>query len=437
MRPTTVSIGREHFEESPVTMTTDLASVDDLLMDPAWYAKNDWHPTFKRLRREDPIHWTDDKRYGHPYWAVTTYDAIREVYERWDLFSSRMGTPLPPRGGRRFTPEERFAMALDVRAPSVDPPVHGLYRRPINKHFSVPAIAKMTEHLDSIIDSLILEAAEKEEFDLVKDVVAQLPVRAVFGLLGVPEEDWASLQASVARYALGSDPEYTIDNDPVKTTAIGAREVDEYASKLALARREDPRDDLASVIGALKIDADKLSLHEMTAWFTTLILGGGETTRNALGNGVWQFLEHPEQRKLVVENEAVLPDAVEEVMRWGSPSRTVLRVANEDLEFHGKEMRTGDWIILFAASGNRDESIWEDPDRFDITRERKENLALGHGIHKCLGRNLARLEMMRFFPKFLSAFPELAMTAAPVWVADYNSNGIHHMPVTHNGVVRR
>jgi len=418
-------------------MTTDLASVDDLLMDPAWYAKNDWHPTFRMLRREDPVHWTDDRRYGHPYWAVSTFDAICEVYDRWDLFSSRMGTPVPPRSGRRFTPEERHAMALDVRAPSVDPPVHGLYRRPMNKHFSVPAVAKLTEDIDRIIDTLIADVAERQEFDLIKDVVGQLPVRVVFGLLGVPEEDWASLQASVSRYALGSDPAYTIDNDPVKTTLQGAREVDEYAGKLALSRREHPQDDLASVIGSLKIDGDNLSLHEMKSWFTTLILGGGETTRNALGTGVWQLLEHPEQRTMVVENEAIVSAAVEEVLRWGSPSRTVLRVANEDLEFHGKDMKAGDWVILFGASGNRDDSVWDDPDRFDITRERKDHLALGQGIHKCLGRNVARLELARFLPKFLRAFPELALTGEPEWVADYNSNGIHHMPVTHHGVVRR
>ena len=217
----------------------------------------------------------------------------------------------------------------------------------------------------------------------------------------------------------------------------GAREVDDYATELALARRENPQDDLASVIGTLKIDGDTLSVHEMKGWFSLMILGGLETTRNALATGTWQFLENPDQRKLLVENEAIVADAVEEVFRWGSPSRTVLRTANDDLEFQGREMKAGDWLILFAASGNRDESVWADPDRFDITRERQDHLALGHGIHKCMGRTTARLEMTRFFPKILKAFPELALTGDPTWVADYNSNGIHHMPVTHNGVVRR
>ena len=157
---------------------------------------------------------------------------------------------------------------------------------------------------------------------------------------------------------------------------------------------------MASVIGSLKVDRDVLSVHEMKSWFSTLIIGGLETTRNALGTGTWQFLENPEQRAMVVGNEAIVPDAVEEVMRWGSPSRTVLRVANEDVEFRGRDMESGDWIILFAASGNRDESLWQDPDRFDITRERKENIALGHGIHKCLGRHLVKLELARFFRSF-------------------------------------
>ena len=206
-----------------MTTTTDLACVDDL-MDPAWYARNDWHPTFRMLRREDPAHWTDDQRYGHPYWAVTTFDAIREIYERWDLFSSRMGTPLPPRSGRRFTPEERHMMGLDVRTTTIDPPLHGAYRRPINKRFTVPAVARLTKQLDIYVEDLISEVAQKEEFDFIKDVAAQLPLRLMFGLLGVPHEDWASLQASVSRYALGSDPEYTVDDDPVKTTMLGARE---------------------------------------------------------------------------------------------------------------------------------------------------------------------------------------------------------------------
>lgn len=416
---------------------TDLSVVDDLLMDPAWYARNDWHPTFRRLREEDPVHWTDDKRYGHPYWAVTTFDGIREIYDRWDLFSSRMGTPLPPRAGRRFTPEERYAMALDVRAPSLDPPQHGLYRRPINKHFSVPAMARMTDNIDRFIEDLIVEVAEREQFDFIKDVAAQLPLRIIFSLLGVPEADWPALQASVSRYALGSDPEFTINDDPVATTAQGAREVDEYSNNLALARREDPQDDMATIIGSLRIDGDTLSQHEMVSWFSTLIIGGLETTRNALGTGVWQLLEHPDQRARVVEDPSAIPDAVEEILRWGSPSRTVLRVVNEDTEFQGKEMSAGDWVILFAASGNRDDSVWSNPDSFDIGRERKEHLALGHGIHKCLGRNLVRLEMARFLPRFLSAFPKLSLTAEPLWAADYNSNGMHHMLVSHHGDVHR
>src|SRR5688500_18750409 len=151
------------------SVTTDLTSVDDRLMDPAWYAEDDWHATFRRLRHEDPVHWTDDQRYGHAYWALSSFDVIRDAFDRWDLFSSRIGT-VPPRSGRRYTPEERYAMAADARPPSLDPPVHGLYRRPINKHFSVPAIARMTKEIDRIIEDLISEVAEKEHFDVISDV---------------------------------------------------------------------------------------------------------------------------------------------------------------------------------------------------------------------------------------------------------------------------
>lgn len=418
-------------------MTIDLNSVDQLLMDPIWYARGDFHNAYSYLRTQDPIHWTEDNQYGHPYWAIMNFEGIRDVYDRWDAFSSRIGTPVPPRTGKRFTPEERHALSLDARAPSMDPPLHGVYRRPINKHFSVPALSKMTAQIDRNIADLIDEVASKDSFDFITDVAAQLPMRIIFGLLGVPEEDWKSLQASVSRYALPTDPAFTIDNDPVKTTMIGAREVDEYAEKLAYSRRDNPREDLATVIGSLKVDGDLLSPHEMKSWFTTLILGGLETSRNALGTGLWQFLEHPNQRDLLLQDEKNVPAAMEEVLRWGSPSRTVLRVVNEDMEFHGKEMRAGDWVILFNASGNRDESVWKDPHRFDITRERIDHLGLGHGIHKCLGRNLVRLEMARFFPLFLRTFPELSISGDLKWIPDFNSNGLSSLPVSHNNVVNR
>jgi cholest-4-en-3-one 26-monooxygenase len=417
-------------------MTTDLASVDDLLLDPAWYAKNDWHPTLRTLRLEDPVHWTEDSRYGHPYWGVFSYEGIREVWERFDLFSSRLGT-VPPRAGKRHTPEELHAMGLDVTPPYLDPPVHGLYRRPMNKHFSVPAIARMTDLIDQNVEKLIDEVAAKDQFDFVTDVAAQLPMRIIFALLGVPEEDWEELQLSVNRYTMPANPAFTIDGDPVKTAKIGRKVVDEYSGRLAQARRDHPRDDMATVIGTVKIDGEVLSLHEVRSWFSTLIAGSLQTTRNGLGTGVWQFLEHPDQRQLLVDNKAIAPDAVEEVLRWGSPSRMILRVTTEDVEFRGREMSAGDWVMLFIASGNRDETVWENADAFDITRERKEHLALGHGIHKCLGRNLLRLEMARFFPKFLAAFPELALVEQPEFLADYNGNGIHRLLVSHHGVVRR
>ncbi|WP_169748693.1 cytochrome P450 [Microbacterium trichothecenolyticum] len=404
-------------------------------MDPAWYAKSDWHATYRMLRTEDPVHWTEDRAYGHPYWAISDFAGIQDVFDRFEDFSSRMGT-VPPRNARRLTPEERSMRGHDVRVPNLDPPVHGLYRRPINKHFSVPAVSKLTAHIDRVIDDLISEVAAKDEFDFVQDVASQLPMRVIFGMLGVPEEDWPSLHNSIQRYAHSSDPAYTVDNDPIATWKAAASEIDTYAANLALARREQPQDDMATVIGSLRIDGDVLSLHEMQSWFSTLITGGGTPTRAAMGTGVLQFIRDPAQRMLLLDNEAIAADAVEEVLRWGSPSRLILRVVNRDLEFRGKDLAAGDWIMLMLASGNRDEKVWRDADRFDIGRERIDHLGLGHGIHKCLGRNLVRLELSHFFPRFLRAFPQLSLTAEPEWIADYNNNGLHSLHLSHHGDVR-
>ncbi|MFH5824603.1 cytochrome P450 [Georgenia sp. AZ-5] len=420
-----------------IDTTTDWKAIDNRLLDPQWYAKGDFHDTYRLLRQQDPVHWTEDENYGHPYWAVMSYAAIREVQDRWDMFSNRLGTPVPPRAAKRFTPEQRHALGIDTLIATIDPPLHRVYRRPINKHFSVPAIAKLTDMTDRIIDDLINEVADKDEFDFAQEVAAELPMRLILGFLGAPQEDWKSLQETVNRYALHADPAYTIDNDPIKTMEIARQQLSDYAIALAEDRAKNPRDDLATKISALKVDGDNLSPHEIRNWFINLILGGLETSINGLGTGMWQFIENPDQRDLLLSDPSLVPNAVEEVLRWGSPSRVQSRIANDDITIGGKEIKAGDWVFLFAASGNRDESVWEEPDRFNIGRELIDHLSFGEGIHKCLGRNLIRLEMARFFPKFLAAFPKLSLAGEPVWNVDFHGNGFKRLPVTHNNVVVR
>ncbi|MFF8316492.1 cytochrome P450 [Streptomyces bobili] len=411
-------------------MTTDWTSVDNNLLNPAWYQSREYHSVFKALRDEDPVHWAQDERFGRNYWVLSRYDDVKDYLLDHGRFSSRWQTR-PPRTPKRFTPEERHAMGLDVGVAFNDPPIHTMYRRPINKHFSVPAVKRMGEDIDDIVDDIIAGVASRGEADLVEDICAELPVRVILNMLGVPEEDWPELREASWQWLAAADPRWVIDNDPVKTSNHGFTRLVDYCTNLAIERRKNPTDDFATVIGNLEVDGDKLSVHEMKHWFVTIIGGGLETTRNAAAVATWQFMENPDQRQLLLDDPTLTASAVEESLRWVSPTKNRLRIATEDMDLGGKRIRTGDWVIGLLASANKDERIFADPHRFDITRTPNEHLGLGTGIHMCLGRNLARLELATLFPKLLRTFPDLerAEQGEPDWIADGTVTGFTRMPV--------
>ncbi|MFJ3780010.1 cytochrome P450 [Streptomyces sp. NPDC090075] len=411
-------------------MTTDWTAVDNNLLNPAWYQSREYHAVFKALRDEDPVHWAVDERFGRSYWVLSRYDDVKDYLLDHGQFSSRWQTR-PPRSPKRITPDERHALGHDVGIAFNDPPIHTIYRRPINKHFSVPAVKRLGEDIDSIVDDIIADVAPRGEADLVEDICAELPVRVILNMLGVPEKDWPELREASWQWLAAADPRWVIDNDPVKTSNHGFTRLVDYCTNLAVERRKNPTGDFATVIGNLEVDGEKLTIHEMKHWFVTIIGGGLETTRNAASVAIWQFMENPDQRQLLLDDPTLSASAVEEALRWVSPTKNRLRIANEDMELGGKRIRAGDWVIGLLASANKDEQVFVDPDRFDITRTPNDHLAFGTGIHLCLGRSLARLELATLFPKLLRAFPDLerAEQGEPDWIEDGTVTGFSRMPV--------
>jgi len=414
--------------EEELTMT-DWSSIDNKLLDSSWYTTTEYHEVFKTLRDEDPIHWAQDEHYGRPYWVVTRYDDVKDYLQNWTQLSSRWDTRVP-KSPKRRTPEERYAVGMDVSLARNDPPVHDLYRRPLNKHFSVPAINKLTQGVSDIVDECIADVAEKGECDVVETLAGELPVKVILRWLGVPEEDWPMLREATWQWLAPADPNFVIDNDPVKTTLVGQTRLLEYCEELALERRRSPQDDFATVIGNMTIDGDRLSPHEMRSYLTNIIGGGLETTRNAASVGLWQFLLNPDQRALLLADPSLANSAVEEVVRWVTPGKNRLRVANDGFEWRDKFINRGDWVIAFQASANKDERVFDDPHRFDITRDPSLHIGFGEGVHMCLGRALARLELALFFPRVLAAFPDMEPAGDPTWIADNVTTGFTQFPVT-------
>lgn len=415
-------------------MTTDWSEIDNRVADHAWYASDEYRQVFKRLRDEDPVHWVDGTDYGHSFWLITRYADVKELLFEPTKLSNRMSNRLP-RAGRRLRPEEKIATGFDINISSTDDPMHNVYRRPVNKHFSIPAIGRMRADIAGYVDEMIREVADLDEFDVVDKMCAELPLRVVLRLLGVPTEDWEHLKLAANQWGTPADPRYTIDNDPVKTALIGNQAIGDYCVELAKKRRENPQDDFATVIGNLKIDGDLLTINEMRVYFFTMIAGGLETTRNAASSGVWAFLQNPDQCNLLRDDPSLIDSAVEEVMRWVTPARKLLRINNDDMDYGGKRLRANDWVLLELSSANWDERQFTEPERFDIRRTPNEHFSLGTGIHACLGRALVRLELAVFFPKVFAAFPEMeAVDPEPHWIPDVQANGQTHLIVRSNRI---
>lgn len=407
--------------------------IDNNLTNPEWYKEGLYHEAFRRLRDEDPLRWSQNEAFGRDYWVVSRYDDVKAVISDHVAFSSAFDSRVP-RNAQRLSTDQRRALMFDVSVALMDPPYHTAYRQPINKHFSVPVIARMSEDIDKIIDELLASVAQRGECDIVEDIASQMPMHVVFRLLGIPEGDWPLLTKHAWQAFAPADPRGRIPGKThIETSFIGIQSIAKYAQAMAEDRRRNPRDDFATVIAQMVVDGTPLDEHEIAGWFVTLIIGGLETTRNAVSAGTWLFLSNREQLELLMSDpDAHSKNATEEVLRWATPARGRLRVARSHYELHGKTIKPGDWVLTFLASANRDERRFDNPEAFDITRSPNDHLALGAGVHLCLGRALVRLELALLWPKLFTALPNMTLVddGPPEWLIDHQVTGLRSLPVT-------
>lgn len=417
---------------------TDWTEIDTNLLDASWHATNQYHEAFRELRELDPVHWTQDTKFGKSYWSLTRHEHVKEYLDRDRDFSSRWDMRAP-RSPVRKTPEQRFAENLDTSMSTLDRPLHDVYRRPLNKHFNVPTINKMRGDVEEYVAQIIDEVAEKGKCDLVSDIAAELPARLVLGWLNVPKEDWAMIKHWTWLFIAPSDPRFMIDNDPIATSWSGMSQILDYAERLCDERRRNPGGDFVTVLVNTQIDGTPASNHELRSYMKSMIAAGLETTRNAAALGIWRFMLDPEQRRLLLDNPDWIGPAVEEVLRYATPAKNKMRVVTEDMDFHGARMRSGDWVLGWLASANRDERVFENPYAFDIRRDASEHLTFGSGVHGCLGRHMARLELSVLIPRLLTAFPDMQPvdSGEPDWIADQTVTGFRTMEVEYTPIAPR
>ena len=325
---------------------------------------------------------------------MTRHDDVVRINRDYAAFSSARGGVVIQSDYDPVALAQQQRMMLNL-----DPPRHTKLRKLVNKGFTPRMINELEKHIRDLANEIIDRVAPAGRCDFVTDVAAELPLQVIAEMMGVPHEDRHKLFEWSNRMIGAEDPEY---NQSVERSQEAAAELYMYANALAAERRTRPADDIITTLINADVDGEQLTETEFDLFFLLLAVAGNETTRNLVSHAMLALVEHPDQRQLLLDDPSLLPAAVEEFLRWGTPVMYFRRTAMTDLEVGGKEIREGDKVTIWYISANRDEDAFSEPMRFDVTRSPNEHVAFGGGgPHHCLGANLARMEIRVMFEEVL------------------------------------
>ncbi len=377
------------------------------------------HDVFKLLRREAPVFRHAEPKGGPGFWVVTKYEDVSFVSKNPGTFASGRGTNIFDVLPEQLRQQQTIML-------NMDPPAHSKYRRLVSQGFTPRIVARLEEHIREMARRIVDAVAAKGECDFVTEIAAELPLQVIAEFLGVPLEDRHKVFEWSNRLIGFDDPEFQGSRE---NGQLAAMEMYMYANRLALERKETPRDDLVSVLMRGEVDGERLTEMEFDSFFLLLAVAGNETTRNLISGGMLALIEHPEQRARLLADPSLLPKAVEEMLRWVSPVMYFRRTATRDAELRGQKIAADDKVVVYYPSANRDEDVFPNADIFDVGRAPNEHLAFGIGEHFCLGSNLARMEIRIMFEELLRRLPDIEL-AGPVHRLRSNFiNGIKRMPV--------
>jgi len=381
------------------------------------------HEAFARLRHEDPVHWNPEPN-GRGFWAVTRYEDIRTVHRTPEVFSSEIGgTSLED-----LEPEHIEARKSMI---DMDPPRHDELRALVNRRFTPKAVGVWEEQVRKVVREVLDEALPKGEFDFVHEIASEIPMQVFAEILGVPQEERREIIEIGDRLLGNADPEYAHDGDDdahrhLPFSSPAALDMFAFGRRIADERRQHSREDIMSDL----VKAG-LTQREMDVYFVLLATAGNETTRHTISHGLIALDEHPDQRERLRAGFGELGrTAAEEMLRWATPVHHFRRTAALDTELGGTEIHAGDKVTTWFVSGNRDETVFEQPMRFDVGRTPNPHMTFGPGgVHHCLGAHLAKMEVRITFEDLLSRGVELELTGAPERLRSNFFNGIKRMPV--------
>ena len=358
----------------------------------------DPYPLYARMRERDPVH--RSRLTGA--WMFTRHGDVDTILRDPRRFASdpRKGT-LSPRQARLLPPAEEYTLLF------LDPPDHTRLRALVNKAFTRRAVKALEPRIRAILAALLDAVDDSSAFDLMEAVARPMPVIVIAEMLGVPPEDRARFRQWSAQRARLLEP--TIGMRERRIGAAASEAFDAYFRAIIEQRRTDPRDDILSALVEAEHEGERLTEREMLNMLRLLVIAGNETTTNLIGNGLLALLCHPAELERVREEPGLIPSAVEELLRYDSPSQATFRRVVEDCEVNGFALRRRDNVVVLIGAANRDPAAFDDPERLDVTRDAGTHLSFGRGIHHCLGAQLARLEGRIAFEMLIERFPRIEL----------------------------
>ncbi len=407
-----------------MTLAGSLSQIDFTDLDN--FATGFPHHLFEVHRREAPVYWheaTDNTPDGEGFWSVATYAETLAVLRDPDTYSSVTGGSRPYGG----TLLQDLAIAGQVLN-MMDDPRHSQIRRLVSSGLTPRMIRRVEDDLRTRARRLLDAVSPGSPFDFLVEIAAELPMQMICILLGVPESErhWL-FEAIEPQFDFGMARRAQLGTVGQLTPEEAGTRMYTYGQELIAAKRAQPTDDMLSVVA--NATSAELSDLELYLFFSLLFSAGAETTRNAVAGGLLALASHPSQLALLRGNLSLLPTAVEEIVRWTSPSPSKRRTATRDVELGGCAIKAGQKVQIWEGSANRDESAFDRPDVFDVARKPNPHLGFGQGIHYCLGANLARLELRVLYEELLTRFSSIRVVAPVEWTRSNRHTGIRHLVV--------
>lgn len=402
-------------EEAGRVFITPAAYADDRL----------FHDACALLRRESPVHRVESEGF-YPFYAITKHADVMEIERQHDRW---LNAPRPILGPKEGDDQRKVSGDILRTLIHMDAPDHPVFRSITADWFLPKSLSRLDARMAELSKRFVDRMAELGgECDFVTDVAVHYPLYVILSILGLPEEDFPRLLKLTQELFGSSDPELQRGETPAELL-LTIQEFFQYFMALTEERRAHPTDDLASVIANATVNGEPINIFDAVSYYVIIATAGHDTTSSSIAGGLHALLEHPDELARLQADPSLLPTAVEEMIRWVTPVKQFMRTATEDSVVRGVPIAAGESVLLAYPSANRDEDVFDDPQRFDVGRQPNRHVAFGFGAHHCLGAQLARLEGRALYRELLPRLESVELAGEPSSMQTLFVGGLKHLPI--------